>query len=636
MKGAVSLAVALAAMASVADVVTNEWIGANTAGKTASDIDIDADENWSLGHVPTAGECALVKFSSKQANLYIGESSSFAPDEWIMDFNNTDNNVYLDKSLTLTRFKLAAGSNTIYSGNKFRKRFFIGRSSSSQVTLKVTADGEPFDMRATSTSWASMGWSTNTVVELSGKNITFSKREFNTGTIVMKATDGGIGFDGANCPVGATISSIRFTDPSATVYMDHQNARRDGTIGPAYGEVHVCSTQTWNADPLAFVDFHDTYAGSNPVLVPVYFRSLDGGRLDNLSNVNIVVWHINNNAASDSTKARQLEPGTYGSVFNYGGTTSIRNSIVGLSGDVRLCGYAVYPGLDGKSAHQAEYSYAQDNVDGSSFHYLALNGHVLELDHGALFRCNDKRGALWLKDGTLISKGDICFYSNTHSATNDSPNSQYGIVGKNGRILLSGNFLNNLRSTSEGSLSTDTVEMIGGGSEQTWEVGDAATATGLKTKSSFSIGTFKVGVGTTNAVVRLVNESLNDNPKDLAEGDDVNSARFGEKLIVGALSVGPSSVLKVNGQTTEIVTGLAVDPTGVIDLLTGKTLAAGDSVTGFYGIGDQSADWDSVSAQVKDSSNPSLVFNAYYDSESNRTYFVANNGVTSGLMILFR
>lgn len=637
---------------------TNEWVGANTATGTADMTSLSDANNWLLGHVPTSDEVALMRI--RQVNvtneLCIGAGDAafsagaviWSPDDWQTGLQK----LYIDRSLTLDHlgiwvYNTAEGGGGVH----FCSRVVVGEKTTDPVTLTLTGNDNPLRVVESNGMWADLNVYSNATVNFTGNDIHFSaptiKRLFDTwnNCCLYENKDQGPKVCGKN-------ATVNFPTSGAAITIEDQKWRGCG-LGTGTASFNVRSDQTWHcaSNSFAWIVMRNAVDGDHdagPVI-----GSIDGGRLDNLGEVNLRFERYA--AVHAEGKGSQLLGGTYGSLYLYGGNTTTRNGFVDLAGDVRLKSRCVElstdPNDESKWAHPVPYGIIMRTIPYGMSHFgIFLGGHKLEVDYGVLIADTDNAAGqhgsgpnkfIDARDAELVIHGDFAVISDGAPATAASPLANCGIRANAGTVLsLGGSFTTNMKAYEEWrqnyGFMDATINLIGGTEEvKTIEVGDASTATAANAmRATFAVGTLNVGTVNTNSDVRLVNEYLNNNPK--AEGDGVDPAdgRSGEKLIVKNLAVAGGSRLRVNGQVVEVATSLTVAEGGVIDFADATPLEIGAKLTNFYGVGDQSAEWSAFAANVVDSSCPRATFRAVYDQSADKTYFQCKS--IPGLVITVR
>jgi len=538
------------------------WLGLNyTLGSTSTDI---ADAlNWSTGRVPTTGDSVRFELhgpdnSDEMGNLYINEShTTFNPNGDFILLGNEGHNgwrnvffLYLDKSLTVSRFKLKTQSG---SSSRVNWRFRLNTlEEGGTASLTLTGSGEALDM--TQAEW--QGIMTYGDIILTGDEITFSDTAVGGGVVA------GVGDNSHPC-------DMIFSNPAASIYLGE---RAVGILPLGHMGLSVRNSQTWTAHENAFIDL--TRNSTRNII-----ESPDEGRLDNLGALSLRVGH----AQYGNGSTLHLRGGTYRSLYAPAGSS--RSYRIILDDDVSFTGK--YPGSDNGLR-------LRSTASGGNAARLDLDGHNLSILNGDLLL--DGGGYINAAGSSIFVGGNI---------RNAGTNTSIGINGDaDTTISLTGDFFHQGRSTGASGLFQSTVNAIGGGVEQLFEVGDAADKQDFGA-ASFAIGTLNIGHGETTALVKLVNEELNNNP--VVEEDETD--RENEKLLVRNLNINSGSTLNVNGQAVS-VNSLAVAQNGWLDLNTGRMFQHGDAVDNFIGRGNLEREWNAFADRVKDSTQPSLRFQA--------------------------
>ena len=634
--------------------VTNTWVGANTADGAADRTSLSDGANWSLGHVPESGEVALMMMVNKNVNntLDLGASdAAFAPSALVWradDYTAGGQKLYIDRSLTLDCLEVGTyGAVSGGGGTLFEQRVVVGSKTEDPVSLTLAGNDNPLRLLERNGIWGLINVSSNVTVNFTGNDIHFSapviKRLFTSPYTACFWCDK----DKGQMKAGSN-ATVNFTTPGATITIENQKWRGVG-LGTGAANLRVRSDQTWHCDSSSFAWIIMRQAIDSDHRAGTVIESIDGGRLDNLGELNLRLDRYA--AVHDAGKGMELVGGTYGSLYFYGGNTTLRNAYIELSGDVRLKSRCVELSTDAADesqwAHPIPYGLVLRTTERGMSHYnIVLGGHKLETDYGVLIRdTSSDDGANKIIDARgseLVISGDFEILSDGASATAGSPKTNCGIRADNDTTLsLGGSFRTNMKAYNGGNNATElsdaTVNLIGGTDEiKTIEVGDAESATAAASpRGTFIVGTLNVGTNDAPSDARLVNEYLNNNPK--AEGEDVDPAdgRIGEKLIVKNLYVATGSTLRVNGQNVEVGASLSVADGGVIDLDDGETLSVGKPFANFYGDGDQLVSWSVAAKNVTDLACRGSAFRAVYDSQSNRTYFVCKS-TGAGLVVLIR
>jgi hypothetical protein len=422
------------------------------------------------------------------------------------------------------------------SSSRTQNRLRLDTVDDDGATLTITGNGEALDM--TGADWTAL--QTFGDIIFTGDAITFSDSA-RGGTISC------IGADGVIRPC-----TMVFSNSTGSISLGN---RAGATLSLGHMGLSVRAGQVWTADTNACVSLSRN--GTRSIL-----DSPDTNRLDNLGQVDIQVDHIRYGVNSILT----LRGGTYGSLDARGG---------------------------GNRTFQITL---QDSVAFAGRFPNATNG--LRLDKGVIDTAGHDvsalDGDLYIGGGASIRGGESSFFINGSIRNQGS-----GINGNSNTVVsLTGDMDNQGPSTTGSGLYLSTVNAVGGGTAQRFEVGDDS-AQAEPAAASFSIGTLNVGLGSTNAVVKLVNDVRNDNPIVATNETD----RIGEKLVVGTLNVNAGSTLDVNGQNVR-VNALTVAPDAWLDLDMGRRLVHSEILTNFVAPGDLTADWNAFADRVKDSSNP--------------------------------
>jgi len=199
---------------------------------------------------------------------------------------------------------------------------------------------------------------------------------------------------------------------------------------------------------------------------------------------------------------------------------------------------------------------------------------------------------------SILNIGGTLRYNDTNA--NPASFRRVGIYGNANTVInLDGDFITNTKPLANANLYQANLNVIGGtsGAPRSYEIGADASQT--VATQTYAIGLMGIGTASQAAYVRLTNVYLNDG----SSGDKNN-----EVLLAGTLSIRPNSTLDLNGLKGKVVTALAIDSTGWLDLNTGLTLSIGQRVETFWGVGDQAATWAGFQTRVKDASNPGFAF----------------------------
>jgi hypothetical protein len=539
---------------------TNEWLGLNyILGNTSADI--GAATNWSRGTVPGPEDAVRFSFhgiDGAMGDLHIRDTdTNFNPHgafEFLANCGGEGwkqtSDIHIGKPLTLERMRLSTWGG---SSGRVQDRIQVDVEDNDGASLTLTGSGEVLDVR--DAEWD--GIKTGGDIILTGEAITFADSSRGGGMIRGAEHD--------KCPC-----TMFFGHPTGSI---HLGWRAGATLGLGEMGLSVRSGQTWTAHTNAYVALHRN--GTRSIL-----DSPDTDRLDNLGEVDLRITHTQYGSGSSLV----LRGGTYGSLHASGGGN--RTFRITLQDDVTFAGR--FPGvdhgllLDSPSASSANAA----QLDLAGHGLRVLNGDLV-LRGGAFIKA---AGARILVGGNLRHEG-----SSRHTGINGDAETV---------VSLTGDFRSKGRSPEGSGLHLSTVDAIGGGAVQHFEVGDSSAQPG-GTAASFAIGTLNIGLGTTNALVKLVNEELNDNPLVATNETD----RIGEKLVARTLSVNAGSTLDVNGQVVN-VTSLTVAPDAWLDLDSGRRPAYNEVLTNFVGFGNRVARWNAFADRVKDSSSPSSRFAA--------------------------
>jgi hypothetical protein len=511
------------------------------------------------------------------------------------------------------------------------------------VTMTLTNAMDPLSFSGAMGGYRSIRLNGGSKIVMDNAAITLSQQP-------QTMSGNGDGFTG----MGGSGGSVEFPAVSGSIALSDPGNRPGGALGVRQHVLKVRSDQTWtNASGLGVIRMM-TFDGGAMV------EAID---MAPLNNMDAVPFHITLNTA---TLTYGIPAGEYqGLRLNGDGTTG--NNLVQLTGDVVLQGYAVEPGEISPATLAA--SLAPNSLVLASRRRMAL---VLDLDENALTVTN----SLLLDDpyatrdgyadepnynryinasaATVEIGGDLVFQSTLNCSGYVHTNgllyehSRMGITGDaTTEIDLEGSFTSNLKAMSAAynGLTLSTVNMLGGvvlGSAETLEVtGDAADNAVLPATDfdpgTGAIGVLNIGGAGDEAHIQLVNDSLNDNPHNTTPGDpdevidvapadgipdNYDALKDGEVLLVGSLNI-VDGVLDCNGLGVKISsTTLSISGAGILDLNTGAApLGVGVPYTKFFGVGNQAAVWNAFKAQVGDSTNPTLDFEAAYVALDDKTYW---------------
>jgi len=446
---------------------------------------------------------------------------------------------------------------------------------------------------------------------------------------------------------------VEFTAPAGTVTLSDPDKKAEGTLHVGDAVLRVRSDQTW-LNPSGHGYFRASVSSGKLA------DSIDGGRLDNLTNVAFV------SEFTVATGTQDIPAGSYRGICttNDPSTTAYLNggrATLRLLGDTYLAGGMVIPG-DDTTRYAAEspdwslslMSYVSVRVG------LNLNGYGLTAARG-LRLIHSGAGYVdywgnWVDgyvdaSGATLDVGGLEFWETVNYAGmtniaayafayNDdkkyvkfAENRGLGLVGNaNTLIRLRGDFNTNTRSlrSAYGGMNTLTLELLGGTEAEpnTFEVGSDRSENYVA--GTYAIGTLNVGNVSTGGHVRLVNNYLNDNqPTNLvAQG----KSKEGEVLLSVNMAIKDNSTLDLNGLGVGVSNSLMIASTAWLDLNTGYEIPNRQCVTNFWGVGDQASGWSNAASRVKDSSNPSYTFEPVYVPADNRTYWLSR-APAAGTMI---
>ncbi len=635
------------------------WLGLNYSGNLdANATNVDAPALWSLG-LPDASTAAYFLWNTAgdtdpRGDVAIEPTAAFTAKGITLqmsDWRNSGLNLYLDKSLTMDSIKLLFEHN---NNRTSQLRVGVPRqigettddppvpimSDPPAVTLTLTGS-LPLDIATGRAQWGNLQLDPKTTVDMTNPSIEFATPDY------LGALDQNyIGIGGGNVifgsngisieDVGSTNAKLRFTAAGGTVTLRQAGRRGEGTLAIGRSQLWVRSDQTWVSDPTAyiFLNTRGSDDASNPAQM-VY--SIDGGRLDNLGQVNFVFPETS--PALNYDQAMRIAGGTYGSLhFGNCFDQSGNNNYFRQMGEVIFAGNAVIPPLVVGTIVDPEVSpYSMilncGQNTGSNRRdrvYYHLDGHTLSAYNGILLmsdaapRDTDEhatldRLAIEAQDST-INVSNLTISSNNQSAvipytdTIYLPTHWISINGNAATVVnIFGDYRNTINYGGDGwdNLHLSTVNLLGGVAAegenlavpQTYEVGDASTLGAVAT-GTHSINNLNVGDGTGFAFARLVNDNLNDNPVLSSADQD----KLGERLVCNNLAIAATATLDVNAKFVLVCQSLNV--TGTLDLNTGLALVDGTKVMTFVGLGNQAAAWNASAANVLDSSNAGLTFTA--------------------------
>lgn len=537
----------------------NTWQGINYSATGSSVSNVDDAASWSLGRIPGVGneDRAIFLFQSYiegavQKDLYIWPTNQFNPSAIYFDGNNgsqdwtQERDLYIEKSLVLTNFTII--TDTTSSGRQ-ANRIRLNNTGSGAV-LTMAGDTAVFDV--SEAYWSALNLKNDII--FTATNIYFPGGS--------KSGDAITGATGAE--------SLVFTNPVSTIYL---GARAGAAMNLGVVGLYCVPGQTWNCDTNAYIQME--LNGTRDIIQ----TSDEVVRLDGMGEVHFSIKH----AAYGDHSFLDLIGGTYGSLVATGG--GARQFKITAGGDINLMG--VYP--------QREFGLLLfSSHTGLNACQFDLNGYDLNVMGGGLkFSTGVK---LYAYGSKVYVNGDIVL------VTGGTANGIYADADT--EIWFTGSYSNDYKCTIANCLYQSTVNAVGGGQVQYYEVGDKSALT-VPVESSLSVGTFNVGVDSTNATVVLVNNFQNNNPT-VVTNEAID--KIGEKLVVNTLNIASNSVLDLNGQILNIGAELYIAETGCLDLNTGIELYNGYVVTNFLSIGGNYEEWEDMQDRIKDSSNPEFSF----------------------------
>lgn len=546
------------------------------------------------GNVPGAGDTAIFLYGSTSSvfgdvNVTAG---AFDPDHLELHAGGFGGpttpaasrfNVLRD--LDLQTLTITSGYTSSGQGEGI---FFVGEDA----TLTISGD-DPLTFGGNRGSWASLELAEGATLRFDGDSQTFDSR---------------LG-DGANqLRGGGHDRVVAFSNANATITLSHLGTSTNApNIHLGTQKVRFHADQTWlNPEGTGVVSLQ-MVAGEQA------FESITGDRLDNMGQVALQIGHTGGNDTS------LLPGGTFQSIEFTRSATSNRHNQIRMQDDIHLTGGHVIPGDgDEQEAVQSQFSlyHAFGNRYGGR---LILDGNTLTTDRGVWLEKTGSethvraRNLIVASNATLNIGGDLIFDDSLDDGR------RTGVTGDAGTVVnLGGSFSANSRSLNEDNLHLATMNLTGGTSPMpnTFEVGADARQT--IASGTFALGTLNVGTASSPAHVVLVNDHLNDNEHDI---DFEQRGKEGEVLLAGELNIAADSVLDLAGHGAKIVNGLSIDSGGTLDLNTGLGLEADDIVAAFFGVGDQTATWNSFAGDVIDSSNSEFSFVAVTDNDN--TYWQA-------------
>lgn len=601
------------------------WIGVNNS-ETNSSADVSLGTNWDTGTVPGAGDNAI--FIYRGAPNLAGDISitsadtAFNPDGLTFLSNEPPNetqpttDLIIDKDLTLTNGLVINASGSANSGNRDSDRLQIGTNA-----FGITWNIDNIDI-GNNMNWTflRLGIGDSSPNNSTVLNIT-GDQTFTTPTTVKSGSINVNGNTSVENETNTLAPQMRFTGVGSTITLQNAGQRTTGTIGLGSVHLDVRSDQTWIAEPTAFISMTGT-AGAPGFAGKYIVESIDGGRLDNLGQLNIKIFGNQGTANSDTT-AMRIHGGTYGSLWMNSTGTSGRNQQINATGDVNFAAAGVGFDVNGDPV-ATNFGIILRNDAGNSdtqildfkgFNANVTNGIWLVDDAAATSSGFNIDPLLIRANGSTMTVGGDILMEAPNGRGPEAPaggsgnlaNNQIGIDGGASGVdlTLGGNWDVRVVGSNRDNLKNSILTMTGAGA--TFEVADATSVTDVAS-SSWGVGTFNVGGAGDPASIQLRNDYLNDNT---ATGD-AELDKVGEKLVADLLNIAADSSLDANGQQV-VVADMTMDPTATLDLNTGIVLSDGTIVDSFVGLGDQVADWTGFASQVSDSTNPLFEFSPILD-----------------------
>jgi hypothetical protein len=544
----------------------------------------------------------------------------------------------------ISRLRISQGANTTLTLTGATPLDFT-QSNFQVLNLGWVGDGATADVTYQNDPAGKAPNGFRTVVNLTNANITFAAPS-QTATVQNDAfTVGAFGISGGSAQedlTNANNSAINFAAVAGTINLATAGARKTGTLTTGYAQLNARSDQTWLADPTSLIRIHHKNAPVGFTNAPYLVGSITGARLDNMGQVHFYVDMMNDDfgkGTGANGRAMQIYGGTYGSIQVNTTPSGNNHTWMMLADNVTLASNGVQVGTytgGGGNVNATTTPYGLTLAAGGAASSgnessIFLNGKTLTVNQGVLLdgttlaRTVATNNAEAMKidatASTLTVNGDVLIQSQNQSAadsnvdgggTGNYASRRIGIFGDANTIVnLGGSFSTNTASLSSNyvppnppddplgvplealanGLSQATVNLVGGATLRTFEVGDASTkvdlnsdvvvpASQFRLTGGYSIGTLNVGNGVTAGNVQLVNNQLNDNAIVTPSG----ATSAGEKLIAGNLNVNTSSSLDLNGQTALVTVAATVNGTGNLKLgggtLQGNLTINGGKLTG--------------------------------------------------------
>lgn len=558
------------------------------------------------GGVPSAGHTAVFAWDTDQTTVWsytanpVVLDGDFSPDHVKVYFNGASRpntgtlaQIQVRKALTTQSLLLSGGQSSKGIGLDV-----VAVKNGYSLTLNGS---RPIAFDGPQGNWCSLLVENGATLAFTGASQTFDSFRYDS-------------YNTANdfpCLRGG--GTVEFTNPAATILLAHPGLMSRANLELGQHILRIDTNATWQS--AAGTGFIRLQMASNRIA----FRSTSDGRLDNLAEVAFNLIHSGDNHTAT------LPGGTYqGLDFDGGPSSSARLMTVNLTDDVALTGgYVVRGNRTTTEAAESAYSLriGYGNAAGG---VLSLSGRTLtaargvRFDKSSTYTSDASRNRLDASGSTLNIGGNLVY--------SDSGGLAYRRVGIHGNattvVNLRGSFFSNARSLATANLYQATVNLIGGtvATPNTWEV--SADKTHTVVTSTSAIGTLNVGTPTEAASIRLLNNNQNDG---VTQADEV--------LLAGTLRIRPGSTLDCNGKGVKVATALSVDAAGTLDLNVAGELTAGQTITTFFGVGDQTVPWLASASRVVSSTVPVATFKPVV--EGGNTYWqVASLG--GGTLMLLR
>jgi len=433
--------------------------------------------------------------------------------------------------------------------------------------------------------------------------------------------------------IAGTGGSVEFPAEAGSVQLDDPGVRRDGNLRMGDHTLKLRSDQTWtNSSGLGFVRAGcQTYTigtasfSAYGSVNPPFLGSLDAGALNNLG---AVPFYIDGNERATQDRELGVACTLQSLNVNYHAATSPQT--VRLSGDTVLTGGIVIPGDHSSTPGSIDNDWSlRINAYGRNKTYFNCQGHSLTMAKGLYlykpsgddFRYGRGVYRFDCEGSTVTVGGDIKIEDvegNPAVLGVGLGCPWMGIEGggSGATVVCSGNYWSNcgpMTASGYEGLTASTLTMLGTTKTLECMGNPADDPDGDPGTSDFdpgtsAIGTVNIGDGGTAASIQLADANVND-----AGGSEV--------LLVGSLNI-VNGTLDCNGKGIKIgPSTLSISGSGILDLNSGQVLVEGVPYTKVFGMGNQADAWNAFKAQVGDSSNPDLDFEAVYVDGDGKTYW---------------